>query len=392
MNKSILNIEIQDFINSNLNSEVGPLLLKGTNFKAVETREIIEQIEAKKKCETKLPTWFKTPNIYYPNKLNIEQTSSELTATYKSQLVQGQSLIDITGGFGVDCYYFSKHIQQITHCEIDNQLSIIVNYNFKQLNASSIVTQAEDGLTYLKNHNKVFDWIYVDPSRRHETKGKVFFLSDCLPNVPKYLTLLFKRSNNILIKTSPLLDISAGLSELKQVKCIHVVAVNNEAKELLWFLEKNYDKPVGVKTVNLTNQKNETFNFLLNDEPNSEVKFSNPLTYLYEPNAAILKSGAFKSLSKQLGVAKLHINSHLYTSDELLEFPGRRFMIENVLQFNKKAFKALGMNKANITTRNFPETVSQLRKKFKIGDGGNHFLFFTTTGNNEKIVVVCTKV
>ncbi|TVZ59660.1 hypothetical protein NA63_2196 [Flavobacteriaceae bacterium MAR_2010_105] len=392
MNKHILHIEIQDFINSNLNSEISTLLLKGTSFKAVETREIIEQIEAKNKCETKLPTWFNTTNIYYPNKLNIEQTSSELTAAYKSQFIKGNSLIDITGGFGIDCFYFSKTIQHITHCEIDKQLSEIVVYNFKQLNANSISTQAIDGLVYLRDHDTIFDWIYIDPSRRHETKGKVFFLGDCLPNVPEHLDLLFKRSNNILIKTSPLLDISAGLNELMHVKCIHVVAVNNDVKELLWVLEKNYDDAIEVKAINLTKQNNDTFNFILDNEAHAEVLFSKPLAYLYEPNAAILKSGAFKSISKHLGVSKLHIHTHLYTSDKRIEFPGRRFKIEHVFQYNKKSIKALTFDKANITTRNFPETVSQLRKKFKIGDGGNDYLFFTTTGDNEKIIVACKKI
>ncbi|WP_394364212.1 RsmD family RNA methyltransferase [Formosa algae] len=175
LNTLILNTEIQKFITDNLNSNTTAILLKGTAFKGVETRAIVEQIEAKKKCETKLKTWYNTPNIYYPNKLNIEQTSSEQTAHYKASLISGETLIDITGGFGVDCYAFSKHFKQVTHCEINSDLSEIVTHNYKQLQIDNIETINEDGISYLKQTPQVFDWIYVDPSRRHDSKGKVFF-------------------------------------------------------------------------------------------------------------------------------------------------------------------------------------------------------------------------
>ena len=177
MNKAILNTEIQGFINDNLDKNITSILLKGTAFTAVNTKEIIEQIEAKKKCENKLSTWFQTKNIYYPNKLNIEQTSSEVTANYKSNLIQGNSIIDITGGFGVDCFYFSKRFKKIVHCELDTYLSEIVKYNYTQLGVSNIETQMVDGIEFLKQNNKPVDWIYADPSRRHDSKGKVFFLN-----------------------------------------------------------------------------------------------------------------------------------------------------------------------------------------------------------------------
>ena len=392
MNNALLNIDIQEFINNNLNSEITSILLKGTSFVNVQTKEIIEQIEAKKKCENKLPTWFNTNNIYYPNKINIEQTSSELTALYKSTLITGNSIIDLTGGFGVDCFYFSKHFKEVIHCEINESLSEIVNYNFNQLGIGSIKTINNDGIKYLKGNQTTYDWIYIDPSRRHEVKGKVFFLKDCLPNVPNYIDLLFEHSNNIMIKTSPLLDISIGISELKYVKDIHVVAVNNEVKELLWILESGYENNIKVTTVNLKKTNHETFTFILNEETEVEAILSEPLTYLYEPNAAVLKSGAFKSVSSQLKVFKLHPNTHLYTLNELMDFPGRRFKIDKIMPYSKQALKSFSIKKANITTRNFPETVSQLRKKFKIDDGGNIYLFFTTNLKNEKIVIMCSKV
>lgn len=392
MNTSILNTEIQEFINSKIDENITSLLLKGTNFPETETKEIIEQIEAKKRSKKKLPTWFNCKNVYYPNKLNIEQTSSELTAQYKSSLINGESIIDLTGGFGVDCYYFSKIFKTVEHCEINSDLSKIVTHNYKQLQIQNIETHAVDGITHLQSGNKKFDWIYIDPSRRHDRKGKVFFLNDCLPNVPEYIDLLFSYSRNILIKTSPLLDFSVGINELKHVKTIHVVAVNNEVKELLWVLEGGFTDAISIKTINLKKNNDAIFNFSFEDEKAAASTYTQPLTYLYEPNSAVLKAGGFHSISKQLNVSKLHKHSHLYTSDALLDFPGRVFKIEKNILYNKKTIKKLGLSKANITTRNFPETVEQLRKKFNIKEGGDSYLFFTTTTNDNYIVLLTSKV
>lgn len=392
MNHSILNTEIQNFINENLDSNVSKLILKGTTFALVDTKAIIEQIEAKRRCQKKLPTWFNTKNIYYPNKLNIEQTSSEITAHYKSTLINGTSIIDLTGGFGVDCFYFSKLFKAVEHCEINPTLSKIVAHNYEQLGVKNIKTQQSDGIEYLKSSNRLYDWIYVDPSRRHDSKGKVFYLNDCLPNIPEHLDLLFKHSENILIKTSPLLDLTVGIKELKQVKTIHVVAVNNEVKELLWILKRDSSEDISIKTVNIRKDKSTHFDFLIDKESRIQSNYNKPLAYLYEPNSAILKAGGFDTISNKLHVFKLHQHSHLYTSETLLEFPGRGFKIENVLPFNKKIFKKERITKANITTRNFPKTVQNIRKKLHIKDGGNLYLFFTTDVENNKIVIVCTKI
>ena len=392
MNKAILNTEIQNFINDHLDSNITSILLKGTSFLSADTKEIIEQIEAKKKCESKLATWFQTKNIYYPNKLNIEQTSSEVTAQYKSSLIEGNSLIDITGGFGIDSFYFSKQFKKIVHCELDKHLSEIVKYNYSQLGVYNIETQNVDGIQFLKQNNKQVDWIYADPSRRHDSKGKVFFLNDCLPNIPEQLDTLFNYTKNVMIKTSPLLDLTIGINELNYVKSIHIVAVNNEVKEILWILEKDFFHEISVKTVNILKEDIITFDFLLNDEKNSSSEYAIPLTYLYEPNAAILKAGAFNIITKHLEVFKLHKNSHLYTSQKLIDFPGRRFKIEEVLPYNMKAIKKTGLKKANITTRNFPESVQQLRKKLDIKDGGEKYLFFTKDKDENRIVIITTKV
>ena len=392
MNKYILNTVVQEFINKNINIDTTSLLLKKVSFSNIELKEIVEQIEAKKRCKTKLPTWYNTTNIYYPNKLNIEQTSSEITAEYKSRLIKGNTIIDLTGGFGVDCFYFSKLFQKVTYCEIDKNLSEIVSHNYTQLGIDNIKTLNVDGIEYLKNTDQSYDWIYVDPSRRHDSKGKVFYLKDCLPNVPEHLDLLFEHADNVLIKASPMLDISIGISELKNTKTIHIVAVNNDVKELLFVLCKDYKGEILINTLNIKGEKRETFEFSYSSETSAKVNFSLPLTYLYEPNAAILKSGAFKTIAKELNIYKLHQHSHLYTSNELIDFSGRVFKIIEQIPYNKNAIKkALGNYKANITTRNFPESVSQLRKKFNIKDGGETFAFFTTNINDEKIVIICKK-
>ena len=392
MNTSILNTNIQDFITENTKSDITSILLKGTQFTSVATKEIIEQIEAKKKCEHKLPTWFKIKKIYYPNKLNIEQTSSEITAKYKSKLIEGNTIIDLTGGFGVDCYYFSKQFKQVVHCELDSTLSEIVTYNYKQLDVNNIKTYNTDGLDFINRDKQNFDWVYVDPSRRHNSKGKVFLLNDCLPSIPKHLDTLFKYTNNVMIKTSPLLDISIGISELKFVKSIHVIAVNNEVKELLWILKQGYTNEITVKTVNIKKEQFVHFDFLLNDEKKQESPYSQPLSYLYEPNSAVLKAGAFNSIAKQFGVCKLHKHSHLYTNSYPIEFPGRQFKIEQVVPYHIKFIKKLGLEKANITTRNFPETVQQIRKKLKLKDGGDIYLFFTKDNESNKILIVTSKI
>lgn len=391
MNNNILNTEIQSFIKNNINTDINKLLLKGSKLNAVTTNEIVEQIEAKKRCKAKLKTWYNTKGVYYPNKLNIEQTSSEATAAYKSNLISGKTIIDLTGGFGVDAYYFSKKFDEVYHCEINENLSQIVSHNYSQLKVDNIKTINANGIEYLKTTSN-FDWIYVDPSRRHDTKGKVFYLKDCLPNVPENLELLFKHTNNILIKTSPMLDISVAIEELSNVKCIYIVALKNEVKELLFELQKGFKSDIFLKTININQNGNQYFNYKLKDESTSSINYDNVSNYIYEPNTAILKSGAFKNLAQQLNISKLHKHSHLYTSKELIEFPGRSFKVIKTLDYNKKIFKTELLNlKANITIRNFPQTVNTLKKKHKIKDGGELYLFFTTNKDNEKIVVFTHK-
>ena len=389
MNSAILLEESQQFINVHLNDDLTKIIFKGSPFKNISIQELANQIAAKKKSETKLPTWFHLKKCYFPDKISIEQTSSETTAQYKSKLVSGEKLIDITGGFGVDSYYFSEQVPKVIHCEINQDLSTIVAYNYQQLQIENIDTISGDGIDYLQKTSDIFDWIYIDPSRRNDHKEKVFLLKDCLPDVPKYLDFLFTKTNQILIKVSPILDISSTINELKFVTEIHIIAVQNEVKELLFLVNKNSDKDIKIFTINILNQENQKFDFFINQQ--STANYELPLSYLYEPNAAILKSGGFDEIAIQFGIYKLHKHSHLYTSASLIDFPGRRFKIESICKYDKKVLKKLiPKNKANITTRNFPKTVAQIRKETNIKDGGNLYLFFTTD-INEKLIFLLTK-
>ncbi len=365
-------------------------MFRGSPFHEVSTQELGVQLSGKKKAKKKLPVFFNTRGIIYPPTLNLEQTSSEVTAAYKASLISGDNLADLTGGFGIDSYYFSKKVKNVVHCELNPELSELAAHNFEVLRAANIQTHTGDGLEFLATSSKTFDWVYLDPSRRDDTGGRVFLLSDCLPNVPEQLDLLFSKAENIMIKTSPLLDLQAGLSELISVKEIHVVAVKNEVKELLWILKKGFSGEVLVKTINFAKNEEQVFEDFF--EKAYPVEYSLPLKWLYEPNAAIMKSGLFSSLGAQLDVKKLHSNTHLFTSETLKAFPGRKFEILEILPFKKKKLKAhFRFSKAHIATRNFPLSVEELRKQLRLKDGGAHYLFFVTNSLEERVVLVCQK-
>ena len=387
-NPALLNSTVQNFI-KDFEGDISKLAFAGSPFENVSVQELMQQIESRKRIEKKLPTWFATPNIIYPPKLNLEQTSSEITAKYKASLVCGETLADITGGFGIDSSFFSKKFSTVYHFEIDTVLSEIAQHNFKILNKLNVRCSSDDGLNNVLNKN--YDVIYADPSRRHDSKGKVFFLNDSQPNIPENISEILNHCETFLLKASPMLDISVGLNELFDVSEIHIVAVENEVKELLWLLKKNNAEPLKIKTINFTKSGKENFDFDWNET--SEATYSLPLKYLYEPNAAILKSGAFELISNKLKLDKLNKNTHLYTSETLVDFPGRSFVIETVVPYNKSEMRlALTFKKANVATRNFPESVATLRKKWQISDGGDVYLFFVTNSEDKREMIVCSKV
>lgn len=393
MNPNILNSEVQNFIAAHLHDDLKQLALDGIELEGVSRIEVLEQIQAKKKAKDKIPEWFQTDNIIFPPKINLEQTSSSITAKYKASLISGKNVLDLTGGFGVDTYFLSFEFDQIKHCEIDLYLSEIVLHNFKSLGRKNVEFIQGNGFDYLKNNPEVkMDWIYLDPARRDDRNKKVFQLKDTTPNILYHLEELFAHTDNILLKTSPLLDLSLGIKHLKHVAEIHIVGFNNEVKELVWMIRKNWDKSPIIKTIDFGKLGVDRFEFNREEDLGKTISIASPLNYLYEPNACIMKSGGFASLGEQLGLAKLNVNSHLYTSEALMDFPGRKFVILRVIPYNKKTVRKLfGKQKHNVTTRNFTLKVSDIRHLFHIEDGGDSYLFFTTNKDNKKIIIECAK-
>lgn len=391
MNNHLLNRDVQDFLDEHLNSDLDRMIFKGSPFPEIKVQELARQIQSKRKCKTKLPTWYETSGIFYPPKISIEQASSEKAAKYKASLVSGKSLADLSGGLGVDSYYFSMCFERVVYCEIDEDLMHTAKHNFGVLGADNISCVNEDSMKYLRKTNRTFDWIYLDPARRSSSKERVFLLEDCSPDILANLDQLFSKTDRLLLKLSPLLDISMALNQLKIVEEVHVLALDNEVKELLFLLNKESGSTPRIHAVNLKDHVREIFTAELNAKK-AEANYGQVGSYLYEPNAAILKAGLFNDVSSEFKLTKLHPNSHLYSSDDLIPFPGRRFVVEKQMKYNPKRIKKeVGLTQAHVTTRNFHESVVAIRKRTGLKEGGDDYLFFTTDHMGQALVLVCTK-
>jgi THUMP domain-like/Conserved hypothetical protein 95 len=379
------------FIKTHLNDEVTLLLLQAKKYPNLNIPDLVWQIKARQKAKAKLPEWFDNEDIIFPKMLSVEQCSSEITAKFKANLVQGETLIDLTGGMGVDIAYMSQNFKKAIYVEQNADLCKITKYNFDQLGIENVAFVEENSVNFLETETTNYSWIYLDPHRRDDTGSKVFSLQDCEPNFLEIKELMFDKTENILLKASPMLDINLAVSELQNVANIYVVAVENEVKEILFHLQKDYQEEAQYHAVNLPK---DSFVFKKSEEKNAVIKIGSPQAYLYEPNAAILKAGGFRITAQLFDLQKIALHSHLYTSNVLVEnFPGRSFRIEGVCKLDKKEIiKYLSENKANITIRNFPLSVKQIREKLKLAEGGNTYLFATTDAQNQKIVIVCKKV
>lgn len=393
MNKYILENKVQEFINANRERQPSDIALKGSPFSHVGASELAEQVDGWQRSVRKLPTWAFSENIYYPNRINLEQCSSEHTALIKQTLItKGSRVIDLTGGFGVDSCYLAQEAQEVIHCEINTALSEIVAYNAAKLHVENLICKATNGLTYLKVcEDASFDYIYIDPSRRGR-QGKTFLLEDCEPNILTHQTLFFAKARRIITKLSPLLDISTVLAKLTQVKYVYVISLDNDCKELLFLQEKGFQGTPHIRAIRLFADQIQSFEFQYEEEKATQNLYSEPQRYLYDPDVAVTKAGAFKSIGKHFGLAKLHQHAHLYTSNELIRsFPGRIFQIDQVLPYSALK-RDVSFQQANIATRNFPEKVAQIQKRFKIRDGGPTFLFFTTDNHQQLIVLAARRI
>lgn len=358
-------------------------------------------------AQEKIPTWYACQGIEYPHRLSLEQCSSEDTARYKASLVQGDTLVDLTGGMGVDCFFLSQHVAHTTYVEQQAELCALARHNFTCLGQHIAVVNASCQ-DYLPNMDAV-DTIFIDPARRDSKGGKVALLADCTPNLLEIGPALLQKCQTLLIKLSPMIDIDSVLKVFPSTYEVHIVAVKNECKEVLvcvkgeWRDEKGGAFPAGPSTGSGTAGKepciicanlplhSKPFVFTRHDEATCKVAYSQPLTYLYEPNASILKAGAFKQVAAQYGLYKLHPNSHLYTSTALIDaFPGRIFSIQRITKVQRKEIP--NIEKANLSIRNFPGSVADLRKKLKLKEGGDTYIFATTLYDNSKALIVCNKL
>lgn len=388
MNKEISSVEVQEYIREHLNADVHQIAMAKSPFAGVTGQELSAQIAAMKKSSKKLPGWFARSGVYYPPLLSIEQCSSEITAAYKAELSCGGSLMDLTGGFGVDSYYFSKVNQSVVHCEISEELSAIAGYNAPLLGQDHTTFFSGDGMAFLKNSRQHFDTIYIDPARR-SSAGKVFMLKDCTPDVVDHLDLLLNQTSRLMIKTAPLLDISAGLKELRNVKAIHIVSVKNECKELIWILEKDFSAVPEIVCTTLNATRKE-FSFLIGEEPSAdEMAIPAAGDYLYEPDVALLKGGAFNLIAERYQLKKFHHQTQLYISDVFNEsFPGRIFRIDAIVSAGvlKKEKNLVG----SVIVRNYPEKAAALVDKYHIKPDDTQFMIFTQASESGKIILKST--
>ena len=386
----LISSDIQNYINQNLNSDLTKLLLKKSPFPDVSMQEIVQQIKGRKTAEKKFPFLTKEGIVFPPN-LNLEQASSQSTAEYKSQTLSGKSFLDLTCGFGIDAYFLSKNFDEVTLIEQNSELISIVENNWKTLGrkAHFINKNLEEFLENLRqaqidNFNK-FDVVYLDPARRDQQNKKKFLLEDLSPNLLEIQEKLHSITDKIIVKLSPLIDISYLISELKNITEIQIIAVRNEVKELVLIIENNQStdnqQPTTIKCINLESNEPE-FSFNFNDEKSAKSEFSESSKFLFIPNNSILKAGAFNIISEKFGLKKLHPNTHFYTSEHNIEnFPGRVLQIEKIEAKDLKKGE-----KYNIVSKNYPLKPEEIKKKYKLNDGGNHYLIFTQSVYGKEIL------
>lgn len=375
----ILNKDVQDYINVNLKTDLHSLLLKKSPFPEVSMLEIVQQIKGKQVAEKKFPFLLKD-GIIFPPQLNMEQSSSEKTALYKSEILKGKKFIDLTSGFGIDAYYLSQNFEDITLIEQNTELLEIVAHNWNVLgrNARFINEKLEN---FLNENQENFNTIYLDPARRDQNKNKVFLLEDLSPNILDIQQKLLSISDQVIIKLSPLIDLKYLISVVSNIFRIDIIALKNDVKEVVVFLSTENKKEIICNCVNLESGES-AFSFIFGEEENAQSEYSEPEKFIYIPNNSILKAGTFNLISKKFGIKKLHSNTHIYTSSEKIEdFPGRIFEMQVI--DSKKIKKK---EQYNIISKNYPLKPEEIKKKYGLKDGGKDYLIFTQSKKGKIIL------
>lgn len=392
MNRHILTPEVQQFLREYEQSDPTTVALRKSPFPTVSPAELAQQLDSRQRCRKKLPIWYDTPDIYYPEKLSIEQASSQVTATHKAGIIpKGSRIIDLTGGFGVDTLFFAQRAAAVTHCETNAGLSEIASHNASVLGVANGTFIATDGLRHVQNMPEdTFDVAYIDPSRR-VAQRKVFRLEDCVPDVVANQHELLRKVPKLLVKSAPLLDITAALQVLEHVSAVHIISTGNECKELLFVMDRGHTGEPQLVATALTADTLAWFAFMPSEEQTANPTFGAPTGYLHEPDAALLKSGAFKLIGTRYGLDKLHRHTHLYTASEPHDdFMGKIFRITDVMSYGDFK-KSKGSWQGNVSTRNFPLKAEVLRKRHRIGEDADRQLFFCTGPNDELLVIFASK-
>lgn len=379
MENKILHQDIQEYIHANLHTDLHSLLLKKSPFPEVSMPEIVQQIKGKQVAEKKFP-FLLNEGIIFPPQLNMEQSSSEKTAVYKSEILKGKKFIDLTSGFGIDAYYLSQNFEDITLVEQNTALLEIVEHNWNVLGrkARFINRKLAD---FLEENQEKFDVVYLDPARRDQNKNKVFLLEDLSPNILEIQEKLRSISNQVVIKLSPLIDLKYLVSVLPNIFRIDIIALKNDVKEVVAFLSDDNKSGITCNCVNLESGE-AVFTFSFGEEENAVADYSEPEKYIYIPNNAILKAGIFNLISEKSGLKKLHPNTHLYTSSEKKDnFPGRIFEMDVI---DSKSIKK--KEQFNIISKNYPLKPEEIKKKYGLKDGGDRYLIFTQSKKGKIIV------
>ncbi|WP_292010480.1 class I SAM-dependent methyltransferase [Chryseobacterium sp.] len=367
-------------MNANLTTDLHSLLLKKSPFQEVSMPEIVQQIKGKQVAQRKFP-FLLTEGIIFPPQLNLEQSSSEKTAQYKSKIISGKKLVDLTSGFGIDAYYLSQNFEEVMLIEQNSELLNIVEHNWSVLGrkAQFINSSLEN---FLDNNEESFDLIYLDPARRDNRKNKVFLLEDLSPDILKIQDKLLSISKKVMVKLSPLIDLKYLRSVLPDLYRIDIIAVKNDVKEVLAFLSKeSLVEDIICNCMNLeSGEQDFTFQFL--EEKNIQAVYSEPEKFIYIPNNSILKAGIFNLISSRFELKKLHPNTHIYTSsDRKDEFPGRILEMECI---DSKGIKK--GEQFNIISKNYPLKPEEIKKKYSLKDGGENYLIFTQSKKGKIIL------
>jgi 16S rRNA G966 N2-methylase RsmD len=373
--------DLRQFVQDHLNEDPALLLFKFQGKTDFDLKAAVQQISARQKAKKKLSSWASNSELIFPASISLEQSSSEDTAEFKSKGRSGQLMIDLTGGFGVDSFYLSKGFEQAIYCEQQPELAQIVTHNLEILASGKFQIETGDGVEFLSKSEDHFELIYADPARRGDSNQKLYRLEDCQPNVVAAWELMKSKSDSILLKLSPMLDISQALEELPEIQKVQIISVKNEVKELLlsWEKKNSFDA-MEIEAVEL-GKETHRFSYTPQEEIDAVSTFGEAEKYLIEPYSGILKAGAFKTFGNRFELKKLHVNSHLYTTSQLgAHIPGRVFeILEEINPKKNELKKRFPTGKVNVITRNYASGSDAFKKKFGLKDGGEDFLIGTKT-------------